>query len=113
MRKKTADPVNGTRAAGRSRARAAIPELAQRFDPSKVVGDQALVEELITYKDHLDELLKRKGDYVVIKGRKVVGIFADRQEAIEKAYELFGGQPTLVKQIVLRERIHSLGGVIL
>ncbi len=112
MRKKTADPVNGTKAASKLG-----PEPRFRnwrtFDPSKIVGDQTLVEELITYKNHLDELLKRKGDYVVIKGRKVVGIFADRQEAIEKAYELFGGQPTLVKQIVLRERIHSLGGVIL
>ena len=61
----------------------------------------------------LDELLKRKGDYVLIKGRQVIGIFADRQEAIEKAVDLFGGQPALVKQIVARERIHTLGGVIL
>ena len=83
------------------------------FDPSKVVGDQTLVEELITYKNHLDELLQRKGDYVLIKGRKVFGIFADRQEAIEKAYELFGGQPCGQTDRPESAFTHSLGGVIL
>jgi hypothetical protein len=83
------------------------------FGPSMVVDDWTLLEELTTYRDHLDELLARKGDYVLIKERQVIGIFADRQEAIEKAYNLFGGQPAVVKQIVARERIHALGGVIL
>jgi hypothetical protein len=83
------------------------------FGPSMVVEDWTLLEQLTTYRDHLDELLARKGDYVLIKERQVIGIFADRQEAIEKAYDLFGGQPALVKQIVARERIHALGGVIL
>ena len=69
--------------------------------------------KLITYKDHLEELLERKGDYVLIKGRQVIGIFADRQEAIEKAVDLFGGEPVLVKQIVVKEPIHTLGGGIL
>jgi hypothetical protein len=55
------------------------------YDPAKGEGDQTLLEDLITYKEHLDELLKRKGDYVVIKGRQFIGIFADRQDAIEKA----------------------------
>ncbi len=86
---------------------------SRTFDPSKVVGDRTLIEELTTYRDHLDELLKRKGDYVLIKGQRIIGIFADRQEAIEKAYDLFAEEPALVKQIVERERIHSLGGVIL
>ena len=92
MRKKPADPVNGTRAAPKPRPQPRFRNW-RSFDPSKVLGDQTLLEELVTYRDHLDELLKRKGDYVLIKGRKVIGIFADRQEAIEKAYDLFEGQP--------------------
>ncbi len=69
------------------------------FDLSKVEGDKTLLEEEITHKDHLEKLLERKGDYVHIKGRRVIGIFADRQESIEKAVDLFGGEPVLVKQI--------------
>jgi len=83
------------------------------YDPSQVKGDQTLIEELTTYRDHLDELLERTGDYVLIKGRQVIGIFADRQEAIEKAYNLFGGEPALVKQIVEKEPMRTLGGAIL
>jgi hypothetical protein len=77
------------------------------------VGDRTLIEESATHRDHLGELLKRKRDYVLIKGREVIGIFAKREEAVEKAYDLFAEEPALVKRIVARERIHSLGGVIL
>jgi hypothetical protein len=42
----------------------------------------------------------------------VIGIFADREQAVDKAYELFEGQPALVKRIVAREPIHTLGGII-
>jgi hypothetical protein len=72
-----------------------------------------LLEELITYKDHLDELLQRKGDYVLIKGRRIIGIFTDRQDAIEKAVALFGTEPALIKRIVAREPIITLGGAAL
>ena len=111
MRKKTTDPANGKRAATRTRPQPRFRNW-RTFDPSRIGGDQTLLEELTTYRDHLDELLERKGDYVLIKGRKVVGIFADRQEAIAKAYDLFGGHPALVKQIVERERIPTLGGIV-
>ncbi len=112
MRKKPIERVNGEGGAKTPRSQARFRNW-RTFDPSKVVGDLTLIEELTTYRDHLDELLKRKGDYVLIKGQRIIGIFADRQEAIEKAYDLFAEEPALVKQIVARERIHSLGGVIL
>jgi hypothetical protein len=83
------------------------------YDPRKVEGDQTLLEELITYKDHLEELLERKEDYVLIKGRRIIGIFADRQEAIEKAIALFGTEPALIKRIVAREPIVTLVGAAL
>jgi hypothetical protein len=83
------------------------------YDPTTVEGDQTLLEELITYKEHLDELLEREGDYVVIKGRQVVGIFADREDAMERAVDLFGTEPALIKQIVAREPVITLGGAAL
>ena len=112
MRKERAERVNGKWGAAQRRPRRRFINW-RTFDPSKVEGDQTLLDELITYKDHLEELLERKGDYVLIKGRQVIGIFADRQEAIEKAVDLFEGEPVLVKQIVVREPIHYLGGGIL
>ena len=72
-----------------------------------------MVDELTTYKDHLEQLLEQEGKYVVIKGRQVIGVFADREQAIEKAVDLFGAQPVLVKEIVAKEPIHSTGGVVL
>lgn len=83
------------------------------YDPTTVEGDQTLLEELITYKEHLDELLEREGDYVVIKGRQVVGIFADREDAMEKAVDLYGTEPALIKRIVAREPVFTLGGAAL
>jgi hypothetical protein len=39
------------------------------FDLPTVVEDRTLIEELTAYRDHLDELLTRKGDYALAKGR--------------------------------------------
>jgi len=72
------------------------------FDPSTVRGTNAaeLAEQLVTYRDHLDELLRHEGKYVVIKGREIVGIYADRDKALIEAATRFGGEPAMVKQIV-------------
>jgi hypothetical protein len=107
IRREPIEPVNGKGKAAKRRPRRRFINW-RTFDPSKVEGDQTLLEEELTYKDHQEELLKRKGDCVLIKGRRIIGIFADRREAIEKAVDLFGGQPVLVKQIVLKEPIHTL-----
>jgi hypothetical protein len=104
MPKKPIERVNGKRETTKRR-----PQPPSRdwhtHDPTKVEGDQTLLD-----KDHLDELLQRKGDYVLIKGRRIIGIFADRQDAIEKAVALFGTEPALIKRIVAREPILTLGG---
>jgi hypothetical protein len=47
---------------------------------------------------------------VLIKGRQIVGILAEREQAVERAYDLFEGQPALVKRIIVKEPIHTLGG---
>jgi hypothetical protein len=93
------------------------PELFDwsKFDPSMARGTHAaeLAEHLVTYRDHLKELLHDKGKYVLIKGHEVVGIYAERDEAMREAIARFGGQPVLIKQIVAKEPMISMGGVIL
>src|SRR4051812_32237946 len=48
------------------------------FDPRAVEanGDDTLMAELLTYKARLPELLKNEGEFVLIKGEQVVGIFS-------------------------------------
>ena len=84
------------------------------FDPSTVRGTNAaeLAEQLVTYREHLDELLRHKGKYVLIRGREIVGIYADEQEAMREAIDRFGGEHILIKQIVAREPVHYMGGIV-
>ena len=84
------------------------------FDPSTVRGTNAaeLAEQLVTYRDHLDELLRHKGKYVIITGREIIGIYADEQEAMREAIDRFGGEHILIKQIVAREPVHYMGGIV-
>jgi hypothetical protein len=83
------------------------------FDPSSINGDDSLAEELLTYKQHLDELLKRKGQYVLIKGSEVIDYFSTLDAALEAAAERFGGAPALIKQVVEREPVYPAGGLAL
>jgi hypothetical protein len=83
----------------------------RNFDPSMVASDgrPSLVEELITYRDCLSELLEREGAYVVIKGKEYK-ILDDRESALCYAVENYGSVPVLVKKIVAKEPVHGLGG---
>jgi hypothetical protein len=81
------------------------------FDPSSIDGDDPLIEELLTYKKHLDELIEHKGEYVLIKGAEVVEFFATLDAALEAAAERFGDDPALIKQVVEKEPVHSAGGL--
>jgi hypothetical protein len=76
-------------------------------------GDDTRMEELVTYRDHLRDLLRHEGKYVVIKGPEVIGIYAERHAALRKTVTRFGDQPVFVKQIVAKEPMISMGGVIL
>jgi hypothetical protein len=83
------------------------------FDPSMFAdNDDAMIDEMVTYRDHLDELLRHKGKYVVIKGREIVGIYADRDKALIEAATRFGGEPAMVKQIVAKEPFIYMGGIV-
>ncbi len=82
-----------------------------KFDPTMVErnGRPSLVEELTTYRDRLPELSEKEGSYVVIKG-KDYKIFPDRDTALEYAMDQYWPVAALVKKIVAKEPVNSLGG---
>jgi hypothetical protein len=82
------------------------------FKPSMLEGGAKapLAAELITYRDRLDDLLRHKGQYVVIKGREIAGFFRDRRSAVEAAIAAYGPGPFLVKRVVEKEPIQRIGG---
>ncbi len=85
-----------------------------KFDPAMVKRDgrPSLAEELTTYRDHLPELLQHKGAYVVIKGN-TYKIMPDGEAALKYAMEQYWPTPVLVKKIVDKEPLGSLGGATL
>jgi hypothetical protein len=85
-----------------------------KFDPAMVKSDgrPSLIEELTTYRNRLPELLQHEGAYVVIKG-KTYKILPDREAALQYAMKKYWPVPVLVKKIVDKEPLNSLGGAIL
>jgi hypothetical protein len=85
-----------------------------KFDPAMVESDgrPSLAEELTTYRDRLPELLQHEGAYVVIKG-KTYKILPDREAALQYAMKRYWPVPVLVKKIVAKEPLDSLGGAVL
>ena len=81
----------------------------RRFDPAIHIDETApMAEELITYAERLDELLAHEGQYVLIKGREVVGIFSERGAALDEAVDRFGDYPAMVKKIVALQPIEVI-----
>ena len=70
-----------------------------------------LAEEVRTYDAHLAEWADREGQFVLIKGREILGYYARHDEALQKAFERLQGGPFLIKQILLHEPIYQLGHV--
>jgi hypothetical protein len=92
----------------RGRAREAPP----RANGSQAALD-ALAEEMATYHVHQAELLREhEGQYVLIKGSEVVGVFHDRSAALREGYQRFGIIPFLVRQIAACEPVVYLPNVV-
>jgi hypothetical protein len=74
--------------------------------PEAKPGD-VLAEEWNTYRREVGRLLAEghEGCHILIKGRKIIGIWKTHEEAMASAYEQFLGQPFLVHQIQERERL--------
>jgi hypothetical protein len=60
----------------------------------------ALERELKTYQNKLLQLLDHEGEFVVIHGEEVAGIWGDYTAALQNAYEKFGlSEPFFIKRI--------------
>lgn len=61
-------------------------------------------EELAFFGEKKPELLKtHPGQFALIKGRTLVGIFPTREQAYETGISRFGREAFLIKQILERE----------
>jgi hypothetical protein len=66
-------------------------------------------EELAVYGELKKALLKHHaGQFVLIKGREMIGTFPDFREAFEEGVRRFGHSPMLIKQITSEERAEKL-----
>jgi hypothetical protein len=74
-------------------------------------GSDPLAEEVTTYESHVPGWADREGQFVLIKGREVLGFFPRYEEALEAGYDRFEASRFLVKQILMREPIYQLGRV--
>ena len=78
------------------------------------VSIAALTEEMATFRDRLPELLREhEGEFVLIKGTEIVGVFFDRSAALREGYRRFGIVPLLVRQIVASDPVVYLPNVVL
>jgi hypothetical protein len=85
------------------------------FDPSMLPGgmNATLARELVTFRDKLDEMLDgHEGDFVVIKVDEIIGYHAGRDDALRAVFERFGTEPALVKKVMEREPLVSIGRVL-
>ena len=72
-----------------------------------------LAEEMAAYLDQLPNLLREhEGRYVLIRGTEVIGVFADRSQALREGYQRFGVVPFLVRQITASQPVVSLPNVV-
>jgi hypothetical protein len=66
----------------------------------------ALEKELETLKRELPNLLAQQGQFVVISGDQIIGVYAAYQDALKAGYEKCELKPFLVKKIEAIEQIH-------
>lgn len=65
---------------------------------AKVQPESLLADELEFYEEHFDEYATRFPDqYVLICGRRLIGVFPTRREAIDEGY------PLGVRKMLVRE----------
>ncbi len=70
-----------------------------------------LAEELETYYARKAELLQTaRGKYVVIKGKEIIGLFDDQDEAFRQAYRQLGLTSFLLREVSEGEKVYTVGG---
>lgn len=69
------------------------------------ITKNVLTEELRLYSKEKKNFLKSyRGQFVLIKGQKLVGSFTTEAEAYKVGVERFGNSPFLIKKVVQEEQ---------
>ena len=73
------------------------------------VALEVLREELAFFNEKKDELLRtHPGQFALIKGRELLGVFPTRQAAYAEGVQRFGGESFLAHHIVEKEPIEQV-----
>ncbi len=87
------------------------PQQTRKKEAAATADLFPLAEEVRTYDAHLPGWADRESQFVLIKGRDVLGFYPRQEEALEAGYDQLGGGPFLVKQIRAHEPIYQLGHI--
>jgi hypothetical protein len=87
------------------------PDPRKGLSRDDVIGDFNLFDEVATFEAHLPGWADREGQFVLIKGRDVLGFYPSREEALDAGYDQLGIVPLLVKQILADEPIYQIRGI--
>lgn len=70
---------------------------------------EILKEELAFFNEKKDELLRtHPGQFALIKGRTLIGVFPTREAAYVEGVQHFGGESFLVHHIVEQEPVEQV-----
>jgi hypothetical protein len=72
-----------------------------------------MADEMATYAERLEELLPREGQFVVIKGNDIAGVYPTLDAALEASAEKFGRERALIQRIERFETIFPTNGLAL
>jgi hypothetical protein len=87
------------------------PQRNQKTRAGTTAGPFPLAEEVRTSEALLTGWAEHEGQFVLIKGRNILGFYSRHEEALDAAYDQLGDGPFLVKQILLHEPIYQLGQI--
>ena len=87
------------------------PTHARKDEAKASTSPFPLTQELKTYEAHLPGWADRQGQFVLIRGRDVLGFYPCHDDALEAGYDQLGSGPFLVKQILAYEPIYQLGQI--
>lgn len=72
-------------------------------------GDTSSLQcEIDTYHEKINDWSEHEGQFVLIKGKEAFGFFSSYDDALTRAYEMFGLERFLVKQVRAIENVHFI-----
>ncbi len=82
------------------------PDRRTGLSRDDVIGDFKLFDEVATFEAHLPGWADREGQFVLIKGRDVLGFYPCHEEALEAGYDQLGtGRSLLSKSLPTSQSI--------